>query len=98
MLLMVNLEAKGEAVNVGNTGEVTILELATKVQETTKSGSSIEFYPLPKDDPMRRCPDTAKLERLAGWKPKVNFEEGLKRTVEWCSQNNNAAINVSFES
>jgi UDP-glucuronate decarboxylase len=84
MLLMVNPEAKGEVVNVGNTGEVTILELAKKIQETTKSGSSIAFHPLPKDDPKRRCPDTAKLERLTGWKTKVNFEEGLKRTVEWC--------------
>ena len=34
-------------------------------------------------DLKRRCPDTNKLERLVGWKPKVNFEEGLKRTIKW---------------
>jgi len=86
MLLAASSKAKGEVVNVGNTQEVTILELAKKVKETTKCKSTIEFHPLPKDDPKRRCPDTAKLERLVGWKPKVSFEEGLKRTVTWFSQ------------
>jgi UDP-glucuronate decarboxylase len=85
MLLMMSSKAKGEVVNVGNTREVTILELAKKVQEATKSKSTIEFHPLPKDDPKRRCPDTAKLKRLVGWEPNVNLEEGLKRTVAWFS-------------
>ncbi len=76
-------KAKGEVVNIGNTQEVTILELAQKVKETTRCKSPITFYPLPKDDPKRRCPDTSKLERLVGWKPNVSFEEGLKRTVAW---------------
>jgi nucleoside-diphosphate-sugar epimerase len=57
--------------------------LAKKVKETTKCKSTIEFSPLPKDDPKRRCPDTAKLKRLVGWKPNVSFEEGLKRTIKW---------------
>jgi UDP-glucuronate decarboxylase len=86
MLLTTNSKAKGEVVNVGNTQEVSILELAKKVKETTKCKSTIEFHPLPKDDPKRRCPDTNKLERLVGWKPTVSFEEGLKRTVTWFSQ------------
>ena len=86
MLLMMSPEAKGEVVNVGNTMEVTILELAKKVQEAAKSNSTIEFHPLPKDDPKRRCPDTAKLQRLVGWKPNVSLEEGLKRTVAWFLQ------------
>jgi nucleoside-diphosphate-sugar epimerase len=36
-----------------------------------------------KDDPKRRCPDTAKLEKLVWWKPNVGFEEGLERTIKW---------------
>jgi UDP-glucuronate decarboxylase len=86
MLLTTNSKAKGEVVNVGNTQEVSILELAKKVKEITKCKSEIEFHPLPKDDPKRRCPDTNKLERLVGWKPTVSFEEGLKGTVTWFSQ------------
>jgi len=86
MLLTASSKAKGEVVNVGNTQEVSILELAKKVKEITKCKSEIEFHPLPKDDPKRRCPDTNKLERLVGWKPTVSFEEGLKGTVTWFSQ------------
>jgi len=81
MLLTACSKAKGEVVNVGNTQEATILELAEKIKETAKCKSTIEFHPLPKDDPKRRCPDAAKLERLVGWKPNVCFEEGLKRTL-----------------
>jgi UDP-glucuronate decarboxylase len=85
MLLVQSREAKGEVVNVGNSQEKTILELATKIKKLTKCKSSVTFHPLPKDDPKRRCPDTNKLERLVGWKPNVSFEEGLQRTVAWFS-------------
>jgi UDP-glucuronate decarboxylase len=86
MLLTASAETKGEVVNVGNTKEIIILEAARKTKETVKSKSTIKFSPLPKDDPKRRCPDTGKLEKLVGWKPKVSFENGLKRTVAWFLQ------------
>jgi UDP-glucuronate decarboxylase len=86
LLLTANPKAKGEIVNVGNTKEVSIIELAKKIKEITKCESKIEFHSLPKDDPKRRCPDTTKLEQLVGWKPSVSFEEGLKRTIAWFSQ------------
>ena len=56
MLLTASSQAKGEVVNVGNTQEVTILELAKKVKEITKCKSTIEFHPLPKDDPEKTLP------------------------------------------
>ncbi len=83
MLLAATAKANGEVVNVGNTQEITILELAQKIKETTKCKSTIEFYALPKDDPKRRRPDIAKLEGLVGWYPSVSLEDGLKRTIEW---------------
>ncbi|MDR0373383.1 MAG: SDR family oxidoreductase [Nitrososphaerota archaeon] len=83
LLLVANSEAIGEVVNIGNTQEVTILELAQKIKEITKSESTIVFQPLPKDDPKRRCPDTSKLEKIVGWKPKIALEEGLQKTIEW---------------
>jgi nucleoside-diphosphate-sugar epimerase len=85
MLLTASDEAKGEAVNVGNAQEVTILELAKKIKELTKCSSSLTFHPLPKDDPKRRCPDISKLEKFVEWKPQVRFENGLKRTIKWFS-------------
>ncbi len=83
LLLAANQKAEGEVVNVGSTEEITILELAHKIQELTRCRSTITFSPLPKDDPMRRCPDTAKLENLVGWRAGVGFEDGLKRTITW---------------
>ncbi|MDR1992514.1 MAG: SDR family oxidoreductase [Nitrososphaerota archaeon] len=83
LLLATNSEAIGEVVNVGNTQEVTILELAQKIKEITKSESPITFYPLPKDDPKRRCPDTTKLEKIVCWKPTIELQEGLQKTIKW---------------
>jgi UDP-glucuronate decarboxylase len=85
MLLTANKKAKGEVVNVGNSQEVTILELAEKIKKITQCKSSVTFHPLPKDDPKRRCPSTSKLEALVGWKPQVRFEDGLRRTITWFS-------------
>jgi nucleoside-diphosphate-sugar epimerase len=90
ILLTSNSDAKCEVVNVGNTQEITILELAEKIREATGCKSPIEFYPLPKDDPKRRCPNISKLEALVGWKPSVRFEEGLEKTVVWFSKKTSA--------
>ena len=83
ILLSTSSKANGEVVNVGNTQEITILELAQKVKESSKSKSAIKFETLPKDDPKRRCPDITKLEKLVGWKPEISFTEGLQRTLKW---------------
>ena len=79
-------KANGEVANIGNTKEFTILEFAQKMKGITKCNSKIEFQPLPKDDPKRRCPDTRKLEAIAGWKTKVSFDDGLNRTIAWFSK------------
>jgi nucleoside-diphosphate-sugar epimerase len=69
----------------GNSQETKILELAGKIKELTKSKSDMTFHTLPRDDPKRRCPDTPKLEKMTGWKTKIDFENGLKRTIRWLS-------------
>lgn len=73
----------GEVVNLGNPREVSILELAHIIKKLTNSDSPIEFHPLPPDDPPRRCPDISKAQKLLNWKPKVELEEGLKKTIKW---------------
>jgi len=83
MLLTLHEKAKGEIVNIGNSQEITILQLAKKIKELTKCKSPLTFSPLPEDDPKRRCPDTSKMEKLLGWKPKISLEQGLKRTIVW---------------
>lgn len=86
MLLLSAPGASGQVVNVGSTDEVSILDLAKKIQRATGSRSTIEFHPLPEDDPKRRCPDISKLKRITNWEPRVTLEEGLKRMVSEISK------------
>ena len=82
LLLLINKKEKGEAVNIGNPEEITILELAQRIKQLTGSASRVTFHPLPVDDPRRRCPDISKAKKL-GWKPKVSMDRGLMRTIMW---------------
>ena len=74
-------------VNLGNPGEFTMLELAEKVIRLTNSNSKIIYCPLPGDDPKQRKPDISRAkEKLGGWEPGVELEEGLKRTIAYFSK------------
>jgi UDP-glucuronate decarboxylase len=70
-------------VNIGNPNEFSILELAEKVIELTGSTSKIVFQPLPEDDPMQRRPNIDLARAKLGWEPKIQLEEGLKRTIAY---------------
>jgi len=70
-------------VNLGNPDEFTILELANKVLELTKSKSKIVFKPLPEDDPLQRKPDITLAKKELNWEPKIKLEDGLMRTIEY---------------
>jgi UDP-glucuronate decarboxylase len=69
-------------INLGNPDELTLLELATKVVELVGGTGRIEHRPLPEDDPIRRRPDITLGELVLGWKPTVDLDQGLARTVE----------------
>ena len=72
-----------DPVNLGNPQEMTLLELAKRIIRLTGSRSEIVFRPLPEDDPKVRQPDIGRARALLGWEPRVDTDEGLKRTVEW---------------
>jgi dTDP-glucose 4,6-dehydratase len=69
--------------NIGNPHEITILEFAERIRALVGSKEPIVFRPLPQDDPRQRCPDITKARRVLKWEPKVNLEEGLKRTYDY---------------
>lgn len=70
-------------VNIGNPTEFTMLELARKILNLTKSTSEISFLPLPPDDPEQRKPDIGLARKVLGWEPKIMLEQGLLKTIEY---------------
>ena len=72
-----------EPVNLGNPDEVTILQFAQEILALSGSRSEVAYRPLPQDDPKVRKPDIARARRLLGWEPKVNRQDGLRRTLEY---------------
>lgn len=68
-------------VNLGNPGEITILEAAEKIIQLTGSRSVITFKPLPDDDPKKREPDITLAKEKLGWAPCIPLEVGLKKTA-----------------
>ena len=70
-------------INLGNPDEYKILDLARKIIVLTGSKSKITFQPLPADDPTRRKPDITLAKKKLGWKPKIDLEEGLVKTIDY---------------
>jgi len=74
-------------INLGNPGEFTIGELANIVIDMTKSDSSLEYLPLPTDDPIRRQPDITRAKDQLGWAPTIPLIEGLETTIQHFKEN-----------
>lgn len=70
-------------VNLGNPKEFNILKLAKKIIKLTDSKSKIIYKPLPKDDPKRRQPNIKLAHNELKWEPKIELDEGLKKTINY---------------
>jgi UDP-glucuronate decarboxylase len=69
--------------NLGNTGEFIMLGLAELVLKLTGSSSSLDFKPLPKDDPAQRRPDLTLAKERLDWEPRVPLRDGLVETIRY---------------
>ncbi|HEC1770851.1 TPA: SDR family oxidoreductase [Campylobacter lari] len=76
-------------INTGNPGEFMIKDLAQKVIKKTGSKSQIIYKDLPLDDPTQRRPDITLAKSKFDWKPKINLDEGLDKTIEYFKKNIN---------
>ena len=83
MRLMETPEEVTGPVNLGNPVEFTIRQLAESVIVLTGSSSKIVNRPLPEDDPKQRQPDIGLAQELLKWTPRVQLQEGLRKTIEY---------------
>jgi dTDP-glucose 4,6-dehydratase len=72
-----------EPVNIGNPREMTIREFGEEIRRITGTESQIEHKPLPVDDPKVRQPDITRARKVLGWEPKVDFDKGIRETIEF---------------
>jgi dTDP-glucose 4,6-dehydratase len=72
-----------EPVNIGNPREMTIKQFGEEIIRITGAQSKMEYKPLPVDDPKVRQPDITRAKKVLGWGPKVDFEEGITKTIEY---------------
>ena len=86
LIKMMNSDTVGP-VNLGNPNELSMKDLATKVINLTNSSSNIIYKDLPEDDPKRRRPDISLASSKLGWKPVINLETGLQKTINYFTSN-----------
>jgi dTDP-glucose 4,6-dehydratase len=72
-----------EPVNIGNPVEMTIKQFAEEIIRLTGTSASIEFRPLPVDDPKVRQPDITRARKILNWEPRVTFEQGIKEAIDY---------------
>src|SRR6185295_18156291 len=87
--LMDRSDSVGQVYNIGSTEEISILQLAEKVKELTKSDSEIVLVPYDEayeegfEDMPRRVPDTTKINQLVGIKPEITLEGILEKVIDF---------------
>ncbi|MFN8757269.1 MAG: UDP-glucuronic acid decarboxylase family protein [Tagaea sp.] len=81
--LMDSPDAVTGPINLGNPVEFTIRQLAERVIDLTGAKSKLVKRPLPADDPMQRKPNIEKAQSILGWQPKIQLDEGLKKTIAY---------------
>lgn len=70
-------------INLGNPYEFTMTELALLVIDLAKSESTLEYKPLPSDDPRQRRPDISLAKTVLGWEPTIQLREGILETIRY---------------
>jgi UDP-glucose 4-epimerase len=76
-------EALGQSFNIACGGRISLLDLVDTVNKILGKNVKPKFDPARPGDILHSQADIAKAEKLLGWKPKVDFPEGIAKTVAW---------------
>jgi len=77
-----------EIINLGGgKNPISLNYVISKIEEYLGKKAKIEYKPFHKADLKETWADITKAEKILNWKPKITFEEGLKRTIEWYLEN-----------
>jgi len=88
IMLVLEKGKSGESYNISSSNEVSNLTLVTKILEfLNKSNENIQFVENRAGEDTRYSLDSTKIYEELGWKPKINFDEGLEKTIQWYISN-----------
>ena len=88
----------GQTYNISANNEINNLEIVNKILEIMgKSSDLIEFVEDRPGHDQRYSLDSSKIKNKFGWSTKINFEEGLRKTIEWYEQNFSYYESISNE-
>ena len=76
-------------INIGNPNEFSIKQLAQNIRDLINPNLEFVYKKLPEDDPKQRKPCIKLAKERLNWEPKINLNEGLKKTIEWFKNNLN---------
>jgi UDP-glucose 4-epimerase len=84
-----NANVKNQIVNIGSNEEITMLDLAHKINSLMGISADVEIFDAPKGSVSRRCPDVSKIDKLLGAQKRTSLEDGLKKTISYYRENSN---------
>jgi len=77
----------GKTLNIGSHFEISIKDLAEKLNSAMGSPVKIQFVKDRPGDVLRLFAEAAKFQELTGWQPRVSFDTGLQKTIHWFREN-----------
>ena len=85
-----------EIINLGGNRPYELKHLIALIEKELGKKAIIDYKPFQKTDMRHTWADISKAKRLLGWEPKVDLEEGIKRTVKWYLENRSWLGKLSF--
>ena len=86
-ILALGDKAKNQILNVEGMRRISIKDIADTIQELMEDSVTVQYIPERPGDYEGKEASNQKIKSLLGWEPKVDFEEGMKKTIEWFQNN-----------